>query len=319
MSTPFLIVPEYTGIAIAYRNPMTAYIADSVLPRRPVAKREFEWMNYNVQDAYSIPDTSVGRTSKPNQVESRGTRQGDVTIDYALDEPVPNSDITEAPEGYDPRGRAVMNVTDLVMLDREQRTVNIVFGLNTYDSTLRTTLSGTSQWSDYTNSNPELAIKNAMDLMLVRPNIAVIGRQAWTVLSSHPRILNAMRGYSGSSINAAGDNAGSISTQALASYLGLQEIIVGDSFASTVKVGQAEAYSRLWGKHFSLLVRNPNADLLRGGVTFGLTAQLGQRIAGTIVDPDVGASGGVRVRVAESVKEVVMSNRAGYLFQNCVG
>ena len=41
-TAPFHVSPELTAIAIAYRNPVTDYIADLVMPRtRPVGKLEF--------------------------------------------------------------------------------------------------------------------------------------------------------------------------------------------------------------------------------------------------------------------------------------
>ena len=53
-------------------------------------------------------------------------------------------------------------------------------------------------------------------------------------------------------------------------------------------------------------------------MTYGITGQWGERIAGTRVDPEIGLKGGVRVRVGEEVKEVVLANDLGYFFQNAV-
>lgn len=315
MGNPFPINPALTGIAMAFRNPMGSYIYDKVFPPIPVAAREFEWTQYGTEEAFRIPETLVGRTSRPNQVEFTAIRKGDSVIDYALDSPVPQDDIDTAPKGYDPQQRAVMQVADLVMLDREKRVADLTFNLNTYDPTLRTTLLGVQQWSDYTNSDPILAINTALDLMLIRANIWVIGRQAWTVLRSHPKLINALRGYQGTTI---GNNQGMVSQADLAAYFELDEIIVGSGRSNTAKQGQVGAFTRLWGKNSAFLVRNPLADLKSGGVTFGLTAQFGNKFAGSIPDPDIGFKGGQRVRVGESVKEVITSNLAGYYFQNCV-
>ena len=74
---------------------------------------------------------------------------------------------------------------------------------------------------------------------------------------------------------------------------------------------------RVWGKSCAILHRNMNADT-EFGVTFGFTAQFGNRVAGTIVDPDIGIYGGERVRVGESVKELVTAPDLGYLFSTAV-
>ncbi|UUE75979.1 hypothetical protein [Pectobacterium aroidearum] len=100
MAAPFPIDPHLTSIAIAYRN--GSLIADSVLPRVPVGKSEFKWWEYDLADGFTLPNTSVGRTSQPNQVEFNATEETSSTSDYALDSPVPQSDIDNAPKNYDP-------------------------------------------------------------------------------------------------------------------------------------------------------------------------------------------------------------------------
>ncbi|UUE75476.1 hypothetical protein [Pectobacterium aroidearum] len=85
MAAPFPIDPHLTSIAIAYRN--GSLIADSVLPRVPVGKSEFKWWEYDLADGFTLPNTSVGRTSQPNQVEFNATEETSSTSDYALDSP----------------------------------------------------------------------------------------------------------------------------------------------------------------------------------------------------------------------------------------
>ncbi len=97
----------------------------------------------------------------------------------------------------------------------------------------------------------------------------------------------------------------------------LQEIIVGRGIYNLAKKGQAPNYARAWGKHCALL----NIDTLAaqtGQPTFGMTAQWGSKIGGSFYDPKVGLRGGTLIRVGESVKEVIISQDAGYFFQNCV-
>ncbi|KNE88004.1 hypothetical protein PSTG_18602, partial [Puccinia striiformis f. sp. tritici PST-78] len=105
------------AIAIAYRN--TSMIADEVLPRVPVGKAEFKWWEYDLGQGFTVPNTNVGRTSQPNQVEFDAEEKTSSTNDYGLDAPVPQSDIDNAPANYDPLGRAAERTTDLILLDRE--------------------------------------------------------------------------------------------------------------------------------------------------------------------------------------------------------
>ncbi|MFV9531212.1 hypothetical protein ACNUIM_32135 [Pseudomonas aeruginosa] len=66
-NAPFPIDPELTAIAIAYRN--GRMIADEVLPRVPVGKQEFKYWKYDLAQGFTVPETLVGRKSKPNEVE----------------------------------------------------------------------------------------------------------------------------------------------------------------------------------------------------------------------------------------------------------
>jgi hypothetical protein len=211
-----------------------------------------------------------------------------------------------------------MGLTELVALDREKRTADLVFGSNTYPSANRTTLSGTSQWSDYTNSDPYTAIQAALDGMLMRPNIGVIGRLAWSRLRVHPKITAALAPSSNgnsATANAAGAPA---TTRAVADLLELDEIYVGEGWLNAAKPGQPATMTRLWGKHMAFLHQNPAASIRGNAITFGMTAEYGTRVAGSMPAPEIGLRGALRLRVGESVNEIIMASDVGYFFQNIV-
>lgn len=306
-NAPFPIDPDLTALSISYRN--EAMIADLVLPRVRVAKQEFKYFRHNLSDDFTVPDTRVGRKSRPNMVETGGAEVTDSTVDYGLEDAVPQADILNADSRYNPLARAVTYVTNLIELDREVRTANLVTTLNNYPSGQRATLSGTSQWSDFTNSNPVSALLAAMDTMIMRPNLLVIGQQVATQLVQHPRVVQAVYKTS--------QNAGVVGLDAVAALLGLQRIVVGQGWINTARKGQTASYSRAWGKHAALLHIDTLADPTRGS-TFGFTAQWGDRIAGSEFDRDIGLRGGQRVRVGESTKEVLTESTLGYFFQNAV-
>ena len=60
--------------------------------------------------------------------------------------------------------------------------------------------------------------------------------------------------------------------------------------------------------------QDPMADN-RTGTTWGFTAQHGTPFAAQWFDKDIGLKGGQRVRVGESVKEVVSAKDLGYLLE----
>jgi hypothetical protein len=307
-TAPFPVDPRFTAIAIKYRN--ARMIADLVLPRVPVAKKEFKYLRHTLAEGFTLPDTKVGRRSRPTEVEFSGVEVPDSTQDYALDDPIPAEDLMNAAENYDPMGRATEGLADLIALDREVRAANLVFTLGNYPAAQRTTLSGTSQWNDFVNSDPITAISGGLDAMVMRANVMVIGRLAWTRLSQHPRLVKAITGYA--------NDAGIVTRQQVAALFELDEVVVGEAFLNTAKKGQATTMNRVWGKHCALIHRDGMADGRGNRTTFGFTAEFGTRVAGAITDPDIGMRGGTRMRVGESVKELIAASDLGYFFQNAV-
>ena len=317
MNFPFPIQQELTSIALAYRN--ANYIADEVLPRAPVMSREFKWQQFARDEMFTVPETQVGRKGEPNEVQFSGTEQASFVYDYGLDDVVPNEDVTSAPPGYDPLGRATEGIAELVALDRERRVANLITTLGTYPVANRVTLSGTGQWSDFTNSDPYTAIMTAFDGMLMRPNTLVMGRAVWTRLRVHPKITAALAPSStGNTVSTSGSTGRPATTQALAELLEVDRILVGESWVNSAKPGQTASLGRVWGKHLAALHLNPAASVRGNAITFGLTAEWGNRVAGSMPEPKVGLRGAQRVRAGESVRELVVASDTGFFFQNAV-
>lgn len=308
MIRPFPVSPVLTAIAIAYRNPDIALIADEVLPRTPTAQ-EFKYLKYDLAQGFTVPDAKVGRKSAPTEVDFSATEVQDKVVDYGLDDLVPNEDIQADNQGVDPLGTAVMYLTNLVNLAREQRAAALVFATGSYAAGNQATLSGTSQWSDTANSDPVAAIADALDVPVMRPNIGVLGQVTWTKLRRHPKLVQAIKGTA--------QGSGQVSRQEFADFFELQALYVGAGFANTAKKGQTAALARVWGKHAAFLYRDRAAGP-QAGVTFGFTAEWGGRIAGNLDEPKIGLTGSQRVRSGERVKEIVCATDLGYFFQNAV-
>lgn len=306
---PFAIDKDLVATSIAYKN--RSLIADSVLPRVPVNKQEYKYYEWNKDEPFTVPDTKVGRTSAPNQVEFTATEQTGSCRWYALDDPIPQDDIDNAPEGMDPMGRATEGLTDLIGLDREVRVAGKVFDAATYAAANKVALAGGSQWSDPA-STPLTAIMTALDIPIMRPNVLLLGQAVWTKLRMNPEVVEAVLGT--------GAAKGVVTREALAAVLEIEEILVGQSFVNNAKKGQQASMSRTWGKHALLFYRDRLADPTTSAarITFGITPQWGSRVAGKIADANIGVRGGQKVRVGEAVDEKIVDAAVAYFFQNAV-
>ena len=304
---PFVIRDDLTNISLAYSN--RELIADNVLPRVSVAKQEFRYTEHTREEQFRIPDQKVGRTGRTKEIEFTSDQKADFTEDYGLEDPIPQADIDNADATFNPEGRATEGLTNLVLLGREKRTADLVFNAANYAAANKTTLSGTAQWNDGANSTPISDIIDAMEAMIMTPNLLVFGRQVFNKLRQHPEIVKATHGNSGDS--------GIASRQAMAELFEVDEILVGASLVDTTKEGQTPAMSRVWGKHMVMIHRNRQADTNRM-VTFGLTAQFQDRVSGEIIDPNIGLRGGKIIRVGETVREKIMAADCGYMFEDAI-
>ncbi len=152
-------------------------------------------------------------------------------------------------------------------------------------------------------------IMTALDSMVMRANIMVIGNAVASALRRHPRIIKAYNGTTG--------DTGIVPLEFIRGLFELDAIHVGQGWINTAKKGQAPVMTRVWGNHCSLLYRDSLAGT-SDRVTFGVTAQWGDRVAGSIEDRDIGMRGGQRVRVGESVAEVICANDLGYFIQDAI-
>src|SRR5690554_1952957 len=302
MPAPFVEQQRLTAIALGFKNEQ--FIADQVMPRVPVGAANFKWTEFDAKDTFTIPNSLVGRKSRPNEVEFGATEHTSSVVDFGLEDAIPNSDIEEAKNNpaIDPEGRAAMKLTELILLGREKRVADMVMNVNNYNHS--ETLAGTDKWND-AGSNLIEQISDALDTPLVRPNTLVLGRAEATAMRRNASLVKAFNGSTG--------DTGMVPWEFIREMFELQNIIVGAGRYNTANKGQDMSIARLWSGGAALLYINPVAAL-RDDVTFGLTAEHGERVAATREDGDIGLRGGIRVRVGESVKEVLISKEAGFFF-----
>ncbi|MEY4427637.1 MAG: hypothetical protein RLZZ182_326, partial [Pseudomonadota bacterium] len=151
---------------------------------------------------------------------------------------------------------------------------------------------------------------DVLDGLFIRPNNTVMGRRVWSYLSRHPKICAA--------VFKNGTNQGLVTREQFAELFELPNLpIIGEGWLNTATKGQSVNMQRIWGNDLLFFYSDMNADT-EYGVTFGFTAEFGTRVAGTIADPDMGIRGGERIRVGESVKELIIASDLAYLFKNAV-
>lgn len=304
MASPFVPNTELTAIALGFKN--SQFIADAVAPRVDVLESAFKWTEYG-DEGFLIPNTLVGRRGQPNQVEFTATEKTDSVLDYGLEASVPQDDIEKARNHptIDPLGRSANKLTELIALDREKRVADLAFNASNYNHTA--SVSAGDKWDNDSSANPLKVILDAIYTPRVMPNTLILGKHEAKALMTHPKVAQAFNGTSGSE--------GFVPLEWIRQQLGLESILVGQADYNAAQKGQATAITGLWSGGAALQYIKPAAQL-QDDVTFALTADYLGRVAYTKEDDSIGLRGGQRVKVGESVKEVVISKEAGFFFDN---
>jgi phage gp46-like protein len=157
---------------------------------------------------------------------------------------------TDAPFAPDRDGAEL--VTSKILLGREKAMHDMVTDATKYATSMTTTLSGTAQWSDYTNSNPIADIKAARYAMhaltFIEPNTIVIPYQVMAVLEDHPDFMARIQ-YTDRAI---------LTPELIGAVIGFSNIIVpGMGVASDASL--VPGY--LWGKDVIIAWVPPRAGL----------------------------------------------------------
>jgi len=292
-----------TAIAIAYRNPDVDMIADDVLPRVPVGGRSFKWTEYPEAEMFSVPDTRIGLRSAPNQVELQGEQKDSGVLDYGIDIPLDNPTIGEAERaGYNPRNRATERAANIVLLDREIRVAATVTDAAAYHADQKASAVFSTFFD--ASADPFESIDAMLDACWMKPNQLVFGHGAWRAFRKHPKAVQAVKGTTTAS--------GRLTRQEVAEAFEVNRILVGSGRVNVARPGLAPSIARTWGNAICGQYVDRSVTPETGGVTFGMTAVHGTRVAGTKA-VDMGLNGGVMVRAGESVRELVVARRAGFL------
>jgi hypothetical protein len=311
---PFVVSPILTAIAVGYRNPAHALIADRVLPRVAVQQEVFKWTSFPLGEAFTLPETEVGRRGRPAQMEFTGIEETAATSDYGLDSDIPYTDIDAADRAreaglgnVDPEKLAATQLSNIVELAREIRAAAVVQNAANYSAARKVTLAGGDQLSVYATSDPYGVIDTAMNGTLVyRPNTISMGRVVWNVIKRHPKLIKAVKNDNGE---------GAITKQQFADLfeIDVERLLIGEGWLNTAKKGQAVNLQQVWGKSIQCTYIDPSKGSADDPtITWGFTAQLGTKIAGSGEDPHIGIKGGKFVRVGEQVKELVAAKDTGY-------
>lgn len=295
--------PVLTEVSTAYKN--ESFLAERILPVMPVKKQSGVYFQYDKENL-RIPSSTLRAAGAPaKEVDFSVSKGTFITQDHALKEFVPQEIQDQAMTPTDPLSDSTENVTEKLLLDKESAIATYL--TSTSNITQNTTLSGTSQWSDYNNSSPVTDVRTARQTVKLSvgktPNILILGQQVYDILVDHPEIIERIK-YSA---------LGVVTAELLARVFNVKEVWVGEAVYNSAKEGQTDSLSYIWGKHAILAYIAPSVRIKQ--LTLGYTFTYGTRQTERWTDGD---RKGTYVRVHDNYQQGIVAATSAYLIKNAV-
>lgn len=299
-----VVDPALSNVSVKYSNDI--FIADMIFPMVPVAKQTGKYYVYDKANL-RIDKTARAAGSAANEIDFGVGPTGTFSCDdHALKGFVADEIQDQADAALNPLIDETETVTEKLLLDRELNLANLI--TNASNVTNGVTLSGTSQWSDYNNSDPIGDIRTARTTVhqntFRKPNTIVMGKQVFDQLAEHPQIIERIK-YS---------QIGVLTEELLARIFQVQKIVVGEAGQNTGVEGQTDSLSYVWGKHAIICYIAPAVRIKQ--VTFGYTFTYSKRMVKRWRDED---REGTYVRIGnDNYVQKIIAVGAAYLIRTAV-
>lgn len=259
-----VIDPILSEIAHGYTN--ADMVGMALFPSVPVAQRGGKIISFGKED-FALYNTARAPGTNTKRVQFGYTSGAYALTQHALEavSPWELEQEASAVAKIDYAAMAIRKVQNIIALRLEKAQADLATTAASYASSNKTTLSGTSQWSDYSGtSNPSKDIETAKDAIRSqigkRGNTAIMGAAVWKSLRQHPAIIDRIK-YTGRD---------SITLEMLAQLWGLERVLVGDA----VYTDAAGTMTDVWGKFVVVAYTTKGSVQDYGEPSYGYTYRL---------------------------------------------
>ena len=257
-----------TNLTLAYAQSQENFIADKVFPTVGVSKQSDKYyiydranMNRTGDVAKLAPRTEVNRIGMTLSTSSYFADVYGLGMDFD-EQTLANEDAM-----LDIRSAGAETLAMRLMIHREEQFATNFFSTGVWGTD--NTLSGTSQWSDYTNSTPIQDVTAARRVVQLasggfKPNTMVVGKEVRDKLINHPDILARLNG--GATVS----NTALITDAKLAEIFEVENFYVMEAVKNSSVEGVAESNAFIGGKNALLAYTPSTAGLMSpaAGLTF---------------------------------------------------
>jgi hypothetical protein len=304
------------GLSEAYHPPGQYFVADEFAPVLPVDGTRFAYHTFDTIRQRILQDNTRAPGGDVNEVRWDVTENTGMTVERALQSAIDRKTVRDFGRSI-AEDRAMRAVKDNMLIQREERIRALIQTEANYpSSSYYTTLTGTSQWSDLENSDPEDDVRTAIEQVLsasgLLPNKIMIPYEVANKLVQHPVIKDVMiRDTRGSQSEAFKNdpNVNGLPSELWGLSVGVPKVTYVDS-----NPGQTESQAFLWGKKVWIGYVNSQPSVDTPSFAYQFTAQ-GLQVG--IGNSNI-AGGGEYVEGVEDDLQKVVGTRMGYLISAAV-
>jgi hypothetical protein len=278
------------NVSVGYVN--DDYFAERIFPVVPVQKQSGRFWVFGKEKFHRYETIRHAKAESREIAPWALSNNPYFCDDHSLKDSISDEERTNS-EGTDVEINTVENLTDAILLDLEIRVMNVLMG--SASPVPNVTLSGTSQWSDYINSDPIAAVESyktqVKQSIAKTPNTLAVSYPVYATLRQHPKIIDRFK-YT---------QVGILQADHLKSAFDVDNFWVLGAEYDTSNEGQSPSLSFVWGKN-ALLAYIPNTPRR-------LEPSLGYTFRWLFGAPDLQGTLTKRYRVEPKTAEVIEVHR----------
>jgi hypothetical protein len=312
-----------TNLTLAYAQSQENFIADKVFPTVGVSKQSDKYYLYDRANMNRTGDVEkLAPRTEVNRIGMTLSTSSYFADVYGLGMDFDEQTLANEDAMLDIRSAGAETLAMRLMIHREEQFASNFFVASQWGTD--NTLSGTSQWSDYTNSDPIDAVTLARRTVQLgsggfKPNTMVVGKEVRDKLINHPDVLARLNG--GATVT----NTALVTDAKLAEIFEVENFYVMEAVKNSSVEGAAESNAFIGGKNALLCYTPSSAGLMSpaAGLTFAWNNLEGVNNLGITVE-SFSDDALKRQQIAEMIQVKmsydmkVVGADLGYLFINAV-
>ena len=299
-----------TGVSSMYKP--EGFISEMLLPEVQSAQYSGLLGKYG-SNHLRIENSVKGGRGKYRRVETIVRSTASFLIQgHGLEGMVTKEDYKNVEDPFDAERDETYGLTNVLMLEKEKALADTL--TSTSIMTVNTTLSGTSQFSDYTNSSPISVISTGLAALIDQgiPASQVTAAMDELVLNKlrfHPELVDAL-GYKF-------QRPGGLSGEEVAKAFGIKKLLVASARYESAKEGQTSSLAAVWGKHIVLGAFPEKAAVMQKSVGY-LVRPTGGQPRKVYKEALFNPPGATSILVEDEYDMLISDANAGYLIKSVI-